>query len=80
MLYRIRVWDCLFSIWVIMLYRIRVWEGFFSIWVIMLYRLCWGGGGGGGSSAVERATPGEEVPDSIPALAARPLLVGSVSV
>ena len=31
MLYRIRVWECLFSIWVIMLYRIRVWEGLFSI-------------------------------------------------
>ena len=39
-----------------------------------------GGGGGGGSSAVERATPGEEVPGSIPAVAARSLQVGSVSV
>ena len=39
-----------------------------------------GGGGGGGSSAVKPATPGEEVPGSIPAVAARPLLVGSVSV
>ena len=38
------------------------------------------GGGGGGSSAVERATPDEEVPGSIPAVAARSLLVGSVSV
>ena len=38
------------------------------------------GGGGGGSSAVERATPGEEVPGSIPAVAARSLQVGSVSV
>ena len=36
--------------------------------------------GGRGSSAVERATPGEEVPGSIPAVAARSLLVGSVSV
>ena len=36
--------------------------------------------GGRGSSAVERATPGEEVPGSIPAVAARPLQVGSVSV
>ena len=36
--------------------------------------------GGRGSSAVERTTPGEEVPDSIPAVAARSLLVGSVSV
>ena len=39
-----------------------------------------GGGGGRGSSAVERATPGEEVPGSIPAVAARSLQVGSVSV
>ena len=39
-----------------------------------------GGGGGGGAVAqsVERATPGE-VPGSIPAVAARSLLVGSVS-
>ena len=35
---------------------------------------------GRGSSAVERATPGEEVPGSIPAVAARSLKVGSVSV
>ena len=35
-----------------------------------------GGGGGRGSSAVKRATPGEEVPGSIPAVAARSLLVG----
>ena len=35
---------------------------------------------GRGSSAVERATPGEEDPGSIPAVAARSLLVGSVSV
>ena len=35
---------------------------------------------GRGSSAVERATPGEDVPGSIPAVAARSLLVGSVSV
>ena len=27
MLYRIRVWEGLFSIWVIMLYRIRMWGG-----------------------------------------------------
>ena len=33
-----------------------------------------------GSSAVERATPEEEDPGSIPAVAARSLLVGSVSV
>ena len=36
--------------------------------------------GGRGSSAVERATPGVEVPGSIPAVAARSLQVGSVSV
>ena len=40
--------------------------------------------GGGGREAVaqsvERATPGEEVPGSIPAAATRSLLVGSVSV
>ena len=39
-----------------------------------------GGGGGRGGSAVERATPGEEVPGSIPAVAARSLQAGSVSV
>ena len=41
-----------------------------------------GGGGGGGAVAqlVERSTPGEEVPDSVPAVATRSLLVGSVSV
>ena len=32
------------------------------------------------AQSVERATPGEEIPDSIPAVAARSLLVGSVSV
>ena len=32
------------------------------------------------AQSVERATPGEEVPGSIPAMAARSLLVGSVSV
>ena len=32
------------------------------------------------AQSVERATPGEEVPGSIPAVAARSLLVGSVSV
>ena len=36
--------------------------------------------GGAVAQAVERATPGEEVPGSIPAVAARSLLVGSVSV
>ena len=43
----------------------------------------WGGGGGvggAGSQSVEHATPGEEVPGSIPAVAAGSLLVGSVSV
>ena len=45
--------------------------------------LCLGGGGGGGevvTQSVERATPLEEVPGSIPTVAARSLLVGSVSV
>ena len=46
------------------------------------FSLTRGGGGGGGAVAqsVERATPGEEVSGSIPALAARSLLVGSLSV
>ena len=39
-----------------------------------------GGGGGAVAQSVERATPGQEVPGSIPAVAARSLLVGSVSV
>ena len=39
-----------------------------------------GGGGGGVAQSVERATPGEKVPGSITAAAARSLLVGSVSV
>ena len=37
-------------------------------------------GGGAVAQSVERANPGEEVPGSIPAVAARSLLVGSVSV
>ena len=36
--------------------------------------------GGVVAQSVERATPGEEVPGSIPAVATRSLLVGSVSV
>ena len=36
--------------------------------------------GGSVAQSVERATPGEEVPGSIPAEAARSPLVGSVSV
>ena len=36
--------------------------------------------GGAVAQSVERATPGEKVPGSIPAGAARSLLVGSVSV
>ena len=35
--------------------------------------------GGAGAQSVERATPGEKVMGSIPAVAARSLLVGSVS-
>ena len=38
------------------------------------------GGGGAVAQSVQRATPGEEVPGSIPTVAARSLLVGSVSV
>ena len=37
-------------------------------------------GGGAVAQSAERATPGEEVPGSIPAVAARSLLFGSVSV
>ena len=36
--------------------------------------------GGAVAQSVEHATPGEEAPGSIPAVAARSLLVGSVSV
>ena len=36
--------------------------------------------GGAVAQSVERTTPGEEVPGSIPAVAARSLLAGSVSV
>ena len=39
-----------------------------------------GGGGGAVAQSVEHATPGEEVPRSIPAVAARSVLVGSVPV
>ena len=38
------------------------------------------GGRGAIAQSVESATPGEEVPGSIPAVAARSLLVGSVSI
>ena len=37
-------------------------------------------GGGAVAQSIERATPGKEVPSSIPVVAARSLLVGSVSV
>ena len=36
--------------------------------------------GGVVAQSVERATPGEDVPGSVPAVAARSLLFGSVSV
>ena len=36
--------------------------------------------GGAVGHSIERATPGEKVPGSIPAVAARSLLIGSVSV
>ena len=38
------------------------------------------GGGGAVAQSLERANPGEEFRGSIPAVAARSLLVGSVSV
>ena len=50
-----------------------------QIKTIILYFDDLGGGGGAVAQSVERATPGQEVPGSIPAVAARPLLVGSVS-
>ena len=37
-------------------------------------------GGGGVAQSVEHATPGEDIPGSIPSVAARSLLFGSVSV
>ena len=46
-----------------------------SFWTVSCLK-----GGGAVAQSVERATPGEEVPDSIPAAAARSLLVGSMSV
>ena len=50
------------------------------IWSLpYLYDLVWYQGGAVAQS-VERATPAEEVQGSIPAVAARSLLVGSVSV
>ena len=39
-----------------------------------------GGGAGVVAQSLERATPGEEIMGSIPPVAARSLLVGSVSV
>ena len=42
--------------------------------------VCAGGGGGMVAQPVERGTPDEEIPGSIPAVAAHSLLVGSVSV
>ena len=45
----------------------------------LITSLCIPNLGGRGSSAVERATPGEEVPGSIPAVAARSLQVVSAS-
>ena len=47
---------------------------------VSLVAIAGGGGGGGAAQSVERATPGEEVLGSTPAMAARSLLVGSVSV
>ena len=47
--------------------------------LLLLLLLLGGGGGGTVAQSVERVTC-EEVPGSIPAVAARSLLVGSVSV
>ena len=59
-----------------------------SVWILLIIMLrlvehsttlCYAEGGAVAQS-VERATPGQEVPGSIPAVSARSLLVGSVSV
>ena len=56
-------------------------EIFIVVFFFHFTQTLWGGGGGGAvAQSVERATPGEEVPGSIPAVAARSLQVGSVSV
>ena len=46
----------------------------------MLHGGIGGGGGGAVAQSLEHATPGEQVLGLIPAVAARSLLVGSVSV
>ena len=47
----------------------------------MVLKDAWGGGGGGAAAqSVECMSPGEEVLGWIPAVTARSLLVGSVSV
>ena len=46
----------------------------------MNYNSLGGGGGGAVAQSIERATHGEEVAGSIPAVAASSLLVGSVLV
>ena len=48
--------------------------------VIVLVHVSYAHQGGAVAQSVERPTPGEEVQGSIPAVAARSLLVGSVSV
>ena len=50
------------------------------ICVIQVLSLVTNGKGGAIAQSMERATPGEEVPSSIPAVAACSPLVGSVSV
>ena len=52
-----------------------------SMWNRQCCLLCFSlGRGGGVAQSVERTTPGEEVVDSIPTVATRFLLAGSVSV
>ena len=53
---------------------------FFKMISYQLLPFCFPSLGGAVAQSVECATPGQEVPCSIPAVAARSLLVGSVSV
>ena len=49
-----------------------------SVHMILLFYRGWGGGGAR-ARLIKRATPGEEVVGLIPSVAARSILVGSVS-
>ena len=51
-----------------------------SGFTILFHSLLSRGGGGGVAQPIERATSGEEVLGSIPIVAARSLLIGSVSI